>query len=448
MSFEVALDPTNNPAKNKLELEKSLSSYVSSGGEIRLPRSAVPFPLEAGVEWPALRNLTLVGEGAANAYGTAEAGTTLLFSPSSGAAFDFTTHLQYGTEDAERPYAHIENIAINGNHGCAQGFKMGGVMSLNHCHAVGFTQAGIHAAYVINGAVIENCSALDNHIGLWIGGEGETENPSNHKLTVRALVARSNNIGVRWEQARNSVMCDSTIEANQVGMEFYRPAANRDLSHIILRDNHFEANPGYAIDINGNGVLPELVKIYDTHISAGAQNKAIRVTRLDEGFFLSLSGYGAVELESNCTGLALVGLAAGFTVNDAGSGNTQRSLSGLGAGSGSSTLPLMTEVSLPDSNHSFTANEIVNAAVEITPTGNVTLTLPPASAIITEMGGYEYGKTAEIVVMNRSGNGSTVTLAGNTGTIVKGKNVQPGSSSGTWGVMLTSATTVTVFNRA
>lgn len=335
MSFEVAIHPDYSPAKNKAEIDKALASYDASGGEVRLPWSPTPFLCDPLAPWPAQRNLVLVGEGGAAAYEDGFAGTEIQFT-AGAAGIDCSQIIN----DPARPYAVIAGVRFNGGGVCQQGIKAGGIMRVEDVDLTGFTQAGLHVAKLANSIEIIRVSAVGNaNLGFWIGGEGEASNPNNTRLTLTEIRARSNLIGVRWEQAQGARVNGGVIESNYgPGMEFYRPGANRVLQDIALRDLWFEGNwrgaDGYAVTIDGNGVLPSDIRFTDTHISVGGLSKAIKVTRLDGGLFENLAGSGAIDLEGNCQNVGLLDVSSGFTVSDAGTGNWQKSLSQIGSGSG------------------------------------------------------------------------------------------------------------------
>lgn len=448
MAISVALDPNNSAARNKEELEKALASYQTRGGEIRLPRCAVS--MAPGIVWPAQRNLALVGEGAAVGYDDSFAGTQIKFTEGD-IGLDLS---QVDINDPSAPYSVVHGFSIHGDNLCAQGLRGSGIIHLSDMEANRFTQAGVHLARLINSTTINRLSVYGNeNLGLWIGGEGESANPNNTRLIIRDLIARSNLVGVRWEQAIGATIEGGVIESNfHEGMQFYRPASNRELEDILIDRVWFEANwrgdTGYAVTMDGNGVSPSDIRFRDCHISVGGSSKAILATRLQGGLISDLRGSGAIDLAAGCENLVLLDIGSGFTVTDAGSLNGVRWRSQIGNPGGGWGLPLVTEVPLSDANATLTGAQILNTACEVTPTGNITLTLPTASAIISAFGGYVNHGSAEFVVMNRSTNASvTVTIASNTGTTIKGANTI-GIGSGLFGVTMTSASTVTVYNKS
>lgn len=448
MAISVALDPNNTSARNKEELVKALASYQTRGGTLRLPRSASPFLIDPGIVWPAQRNIALIGDGPAAGYEDSFAATQLKFT-AGDVGIDCS---QINITDPATPYAVISGISLNGGSVCAQGLKAGGIMHIPDLDAFGFTQAGVHLARLINSSTIGRLSVVGNgNIGLWVGGE--TSNPNNTRFTIDELIARSNLVGVRWEQAQGATIRGGVIESNyHEGMVFHR-AVNRVLENILFERVWFEGNwrgaSGYAITFDGDGVAPDNIRFNGTHISVGGQSSAINAIRLNGGKFENMTGSGIVTLGANCVNTKLLDMPSGFIVTDNGSGNyVGLSIVSGGGGGGGGSSGQIVEVGLPDSNATLTGAQIVNTVIEIAPTANRTLTMPSAASIIAALGGYVPGGAAEFTIMNRSPvAGTKVTLLGGTGSTLKGNN-ELEIGSGFFGVVMNSVSTVTIFNKS
>lgn len=453
MAITVALDVNNTAAQNKAEIVNALASYTR-GGEIRLPRADAPFLCSPGIVWPSTRNLSLVGEGCGNGYDDSNAGTQLKFVGSSGVGIDCN---QVNISDPAAPYAFIGGISFNGDHTVPEGLKLGGILQMERCEVKYFASANILTGTLVNSMLLRDVSSLGSGgygflMGALLGGA----TPNNTRIIFEEFRSRSNLVGARFEQAQGVRWNGGVIEANyNEGLQIYRPVG-RVLSDLLFRDVWFEANwrgaLGYAIDIDGDGVSPEAVRFHDCSLNVGGLSKAMRVNRLDGGLLSAPHGSGQIDLGSNCHGFGLLDAPAGYTVTDGGLGNWRKSLSGIGesvpVGGGSGTWPVTAEHTLPDTNQIMTAAQLVSANCEMFPTVNRTVTLPNAADIITAMGGYDLGATAEFVIMNRTSvSGVKIIFLGGANVSLKGNN-QIGNGSGLFAVRIDSPTEVSVINKS
>lgn len=440
MSY-VALDENNTAAKNKTELDKALSSWERQGATIWLPRGK--FDIDPGSVWPAQRNLELAGDGPAAGYEDSQAATQLIYTEGS-VALDLS---QVNISDPAAPYAVIRGISFNGNNVCAQGLKLSGIVHIPDLDANRFTEVGVWFARLINSCTVGRLSVYGCGLyGALVGGDTGT-NPNNTRLTIDELIARANGVGMRWVQAIGGTVWAGVVESNYgPGMEFYRQT-NGLLEDILTARVWFEGNGrGEAIDaitIDGDGVAPENIRFDGTRIAVGGQSRAINASRLNGGKFENMTGSGAVTLGANCVNTKMLDLPDGFIVTDNGSGNyIGPSIPSIG-GAG---LPKIPGVSLADASATLTAAQIINTRCQIVPTANRTLTVPSAASIISAFGGYDANGAGEFTIMNR-GSGPTVALASGGGTTVDGNSVI-GPGSGYFGVVMTSASTVTIFNKS
>lgn len=306
MSFTVALDPNNSPAKNKLEIEKALSGFDGSGGEIRLPRSKEPFPCDPGIVWPTQKNITLIGEGRADAYEASYAGTKLKFTAGT-TAFDFSSFLPFS---GSGPHAAIENIAFDGDRVCNFGLKVYGNVSLKHLHVTKFNTVGIHYADWINSSSMEHISTVgnDGH-GVLIGGYGALKNTP---FSMRWLRSRSNGgIGLVLRNAMHFSGYDGIIESNAGGgIDIYRPASTNLIGcalHEYWLENNLLGAAGYSLTIDGDAP-PELFRFIGGGISAGSLTKAALINNADTVLFDSVefTGSGHVDIGPNASAIGFL----------------------------------------------------------------------------------------------------------------------------------------------
>lgn len=460
MAISVALDPSNSPAQNKAEIVAALASYTR-GGEIRLPRAEADFLCEPGIVWPATRNLSLVGEGGGSGYDDSNAGTKLRFT--AGATGIDCSQIDMFSDPAA-PYAVIGGISLNGDHVCQVPLKVGGVMEVRHAEVKYGAFANILATNLVNSLHFDDVTAYgsDGYGYFMPGYPGET-NPNNTIVTFKRFKARSNLVGMRFEQADGVRGEDNVIEANyREGLQLYR-AAGRYLGDFLLRSWWFEANwrgeDGYAITIDGAEASPEAIRLLDCPISVGGLAKAMLITRVNGGLLDSPRGFGQIDLGSGCHDFGLLdvpevhvndrNMTVGFAHTDLGTSNWRKRRSGIGeapAVGGTGTWPKTTKHTLPDQDQTLTPAQVVNGRCEIFPTQTRVLTMPPAADIIAYMGGYSLADTTSFGVRNRTSYPNVnVTIVGNAGTSVEGENNIP-NGTGLFDVRQDSATTVSFGN--
>lgn len=459
MAINVALDPNNTPAQNKNELLSALGSYTSRGGEIILPRAEVPFPIDPGITWPQRRNIELHGEGGALGYDIGQSGTTLKFT-SGGVGFDFS---QQDWNDPAVPYAVMSGIAIDGDNVCSTLVRAAGIMTIEDCNFYRAGTTGVLANKLLNCFKMGGVSVVGcGQYGVVIGDADGGATPNNTVVLMDDVRVRSNGndtsyngVGVLVLQAQGLRWNGGIVEANYgYGLRVLK-TANRVVENLGFRDIWFEANwrgqNGYAIQFDGVDAAPRDVFMEDCHISVGGLSKAIDASRLENSRFSHLLGSGAIRLSSATSNVGLLDMAPGFTVTDLGTANWQKSLSQIGTGSGGSggsgTWPITVEYTLPDQNQTLTAAQVVNGLLETFFTANRNVTMPAATDIITAMGGYVQGATAEFVIMNRTSGTANVILLGGAGTTIKGNN-QIALGSGLFAVRIDSPTTVSIINKS
>lgn len=102
-------------------------------------------------------------------------------------------------------------------------------------------------------------------------------------------------------------------------------------------------------------------------------------------------------------------------------------------------------VALSDGDATATVNQFLNSRIfDMTPTANRTLTTPTAAEIIAGLGDYAVGTQFTITVVNLASATYTITLAGGTDVTIVGAATVDAASSGTFKVIVTSSTTVSV----
>ena len=102
-------------------------------------------------------------------------------------------------------------------------------------------------------------------------------------------------------------------------------------------------------------------------------------------------------------------------------------------------------VALDDGNATATVDQLLNSRVfKMTPTANRTFTTPTAAAIITGLGDYAVGSNFLVTIVNLASATYTITMTAGTGVTVVGKAVVDAATSGTFRVIVTSSTAVSV----
>ena len=102
-------------------------------------------------------------------------------------------------------------------------------------------------------------------------------------------------------------------------------------------------------------------------------------------------------------------------------------------------------VSLSDANATPTVDQLINSRIfKMTPTANRTFTTPTAAAIIAALGDYAVGTQFTITIVNLASATYTITMTAGTGVTVVGAAAVDAASSGTFKVIVTSATAVSV----
>lgn len=307
MPITVALDPNSTPAANKAELVAALNSFSTRGGEIRLPRSEQPFPIDPGIV-VSKKNVTIVGEGNAAGYEDTFAGTQLKFTAG-------PVGIEFSNIDPASTYSVLQNVSVNGDNVCDVGVKINGISHLEHVDATKCVQAGIHLATLINSTTLNKVSVVGNvNLGLWVGGNGAKNNTI---FSVRNLTARANRVGIRIENAMNFSFRDSVIESNyREGLVIYRPS-DTELTTGLFDNVWFEANwrgeLGYSISAESQNTSqrPQKIRFKGCRISAGGLAKAVNLISADSFLFEDLEvngdnggpvrgGNGAIDLGANC----------------------------------------------------------------------------------------------------------------------------------------------------
>jgi hypothetical protein len=105
------------------------------------------------------------------------------------------------------------------------------------------------------------------------------------------------------------------------------------------------------------------------------------------------------------------------------------------------------QTTLTDATGTLTASDFVNGLIVGAITGNIVKTTPTAAQIIALVPGYQTGTNFELLIAKTGA--FTVQLVGGVGVTVVGDDSISATTprSGTWLVVITSPTTVTIYRK-
>tara|TARA_R110000868_G_scaffold222384_1_gene474268 strand:+ start:17 stop:1855 length:1839 start_codon:yes stop_codon:yes gene_type:complete len=217
-----------------------------TGGVVYLPKGKFNVASDV-VSLVGVTNVTLQGDGNANAYEGSDAGTQLTFTAGT-VCIDVNDAAGVGSASA---YNTITNIYINGDNVVTYGLRVRGRTNVSNMFAYQCT-IGFEVVDYGNQTLFETSTAFANDIGFQITGY------STSKVTVNNCNFRQNDIGVNLLAGYHIWFQGCVIESNnQEGLRIYKanaaPAfAPRNITIFnCFFENNGASNPAlYAITID------------------------------------------------------------------------------------------------------------------------------------------------------------------------------------------------------
>ncbi len=182
---------------------------------------------------------TITGLHSAYSYEPKLCGTQVEFKGGM-AGFDFCMRLAATDPnyfDNLRSYCKISQLWINGGNILQNGSRMASANLIEELNVTGCTNAGILLDNYTNSVHINKCSAISNHIGLYVIG------PRTTIWSCKQSNWRQNDVGIRIECGALVQIDDCVIESNNsYGVEIYNHANNSYFNHFNFKALWFENN--------------------------------------------------------------------------------------------------------------------------------------------------------------------------------------------------------------
>lgn len=217
-----------------------------TGGVVYLPKGKFNVAADV-VSLIGVINVTLQGDGNANAYEQSDAGTQLTFTTGT-VGIDINDTAGLGSNSA---YNTLKNIYIDGNGGLTYGIRVRGRTNITNMFVMG-CDYGYQVVDYANQTIFQTCTAFANDIGFEIRGDGSS------KLSVYNCNFRQNRVGVNILRGYQLWFQGCVIESNnEEGVIIYKENAAPVYAprNITFLNNFFENNGAlvptkYAITID------------------------------------------------------------------------------------------------------------------------------------------------------------------------------------------------------
>jgi hypothetical protein len=247
---DFGMDEAASPSTNANAIMDAIAALDAgigkTGGVVYLPKGKFDVASDV-VSLVGVTNVTLQGDGNANAYEGSDAGTQLTFTPGT-VCIDVDDSAGVGSASA---YNTIKNLYISGNDLVAYGLRVRGRTNITNMFVMECT-IGYEVVDYGNQTLFETSTAFANDIGFQITGY------STSKVTVNNCNFRQNRIGVNLLAGYHVWFQGCVIESNdEEGLIIYKADAAPIYAprNITFLNNFFENNGAvvstkYAITID------------------------------------------------------------------------------------------------------------------------------------------------------------------------------------------------------